>query len=278
MKKSFQVSSVVKLKTIWHFFVAIAFIFVFADISTAGSDDYGKQPIKLAFYNFGYLYDDGKGIDKDIIDELQKRSGCIFESQVMARARIWADLESGDLDMSVSGIQNPERDKFAWFAHYISVKNYAIVHSTVAVKVKNISDFMAQPQLQMGAVASFKHGRAQDEWLTQLRQAKRVQDSLDAETLFLKLKDHRVDAIFSHPPVYRKYLSSIDMEKTVEIQDWTPWEKGVSAGLILSKHHFNEAQAEKWRSLILDMKKDGTLKKIYTKYVPEAEAVHMLDM
>jgi len=162
--------------------------------------------------------------------------------------------------------------------HYLFVKNYAIVHSKVAVKVRNAADFMAQPQLQMGAVTSFKHGAAQDEWLTQLRQTKRVQESPDAETLFMKLKDRRVDAIFSHPPVYRKYLSAMGMEKTVEIQDWTPGEKGVSAGLVLSKHHFSATEAEKWRPLVLEMMQDGTLKKIYMKYMTEAEANRMLDL
>lgn len=277
MKKHFQSISEIYSTIVTVFYIFVFFI-VSCGVACAGSDEYCKQPIKLAFYEFGYFYYDGKGMDKDIVDELQKRSGCRFEVQVMARARIWADLASGDLDMSVSGVQSPERDKFAWFAHYLSVKNYAIVYSKIAATVKTADDFLARPELQMGAVTSFRHGKDQDDWLSRLRRVKRVQESPDAETIFMKLKDDRVDAIFSHPPVYRYYLSFLGMENSVVIQDWTPLEKGIKAGLVMSKHRFSEAQADKWRSLILDMKKDGTLRKIYLKYLPENEVDSMLKL
>lgn len=236
------------------------------------------KPIKLAFYEYGYLYFDGKGIDRDIVEELRKRSGCSFEFQVMARARIWADLASGDLDMSVSGIQNPERDKFAIFAPYMAIKNYAVVNSSVAARAGTGDDFISLNNLQMGAVTSFKHGKKQDELLDRLRRAGRVQESPDAESIFLKLKTHRVDGMFSQPPVFRKYLSDLEMEDMVSVLDWAPDEKGVPHGLIMSRHRFNEEEAEKWRNLILDMKKDGTLKRIYMKYLPEKEAEQILDM
>lgn len=257
------------------FFCILTF---FVPFSTAWADpgEYGRQPVRLAFYDFGYLFEGGKGIDKDIVDELARRSGCVFETQVMKRARIWADLESGNLAMSVSGIQTPERDEFAFFIHYIVLKNYAVIHSSLAGRITGFADFFADPALNMGAVTSFVHGPEQDRQIGILRSLKRVQDSPDSTSLFMKLKDHRVDAVFSHPPVYRKYLSMLGMEKNVVVQDWAPGKKGVPAGLILSKKHFTEAQAEKWRKLILGMKNDGTLTKIYMKYVPEAEAKEML--
>lgn len=89
----------------------------------------GDKPTRLAFYELGNFYffesQQAQGIDKESVDALIKRSGCRFDAQVLARARIWADLASGDLDMSVSGIQNPERDKFAWFAPYLSASEAA---------------------------------------------------------------------------------------------------------------------------------------------------------
>jgi polar amino acid transport system substrate-binding protein len=241
----------------------------------------GDKPIRLAFYEFGYFYFTEKqgatGIDKDIVDELVKRSGCKFDIQVMARARIWAELANGGLDMSVSGIQSPERDQFAWFAHYLSMKNYAVLGTSVPHNTHSADSFLHQPKLQFGAVRAFKHGTEQDKWLEQLRASNRVQDSANVETLFKKLREGRIDALFSQPPVYGKNLADLGMQHSVRIQDWTPDEKGVPHGLIMAKSRFNPAGAKAWQALVSTMRTDGTLKRIYAKYLSANEASALLD-
>lgn len=251
-------------------------------VATAGPVVCGEKPIRLAYYEYGYFYfhDGGltaRGMDKDIGDELAKRSGCKFDVQVLARARIWADLASGDLDMSTSGIQNPDRDKFAWFAHYLSMKNYAVLQTAVAARVSSAHAFIKNTKLQFGAVRAFKHGAEQDKWLETLRTAQRVQDSANVETLFKKLHEGRIDALFSQPPVYGKYLHDAGLKKDVVVQDWTPGEKGIPHGLILAKSRFTEDQAKHWQALVQAMRNDGTLKRIYLQYLSPTEAASLLD-
>jgi len=258
-----------------------ALLLLVSGLAVAGPVECGAKPIRLAFYEFGYFYFEKDkqptGIDRDIVEELKKRSGCAFDTRVMARARIWADLASGDMDMSVSGIQNAERDKFAWFANYLTMKNYAIVAKHVAIKVRRGDDFVAMPSLKFGAVRAFKHGVDQDRWLDSLRAQKRVEESADVQTLFHKLKDRRIDALYAQPPVYRKLIQDLDMHKDVQVLDWTPSEKGVPHALILAKSRFSEANAAQWRTLIAEMRADGTLLRIYSRYLPSAEAVRLLD-
>jgi polar amino acid transport system substrate-binding protein len=241
----------------------------------------GDKPIRLAFFEYGNLYyvdkQQAHGIDKELVDELMKRSGCRFDVQVLARARIWADLASGDLDMSVSGIQTPERDKFAWFAHYLSMKNYAVLRPEVASQAQTAAAFMQQARWQFGAVRTFKHGAEQDKWLEELRITQRVQDSANVETLFKKLKEGRIDALFSQPPVYRKYMQDLGLQGQVVVQDWTPSEKGVLHGLILAKTRFTESDARQWQALVAGLRSDGTLKRIYNRYLPSSEAAALLD-
>ncbi|MBP9685331.1 MAG: transporter substrate-binding domain-containing protein [Rhodoferax sp.] len=240
----------------------------------------GTKPIRLAYYDYDYGYfhfDNGRGIDPDVVNELKRRTGCKFDTQVMARARIWADLASGELDMSVSGIRNAERDKFAGFANYLSVKNYALVQKNVATQVHRAEDFAANKALQFGVVRAFKHGEKQDQWLEQLRQEKRVQESADVETVFRKLKEQRVDAMYSQPPAYRRNIDVLGMQNDVVVQDWTPGEKGVSLGLILSRRRFSDADVVRWQALLNAMRADGTLKRIFTRYLPPDEASKMLD-
>ncbi len=262
-------------------FVVLVALLLASGTAAAGPVNCGAKPIRLAFYEYGYFYFEKDqrpaGIDHDIVNELQKRSGCPFELRVMARARIWADLASGDLDMSVSGIQNAERDKFAWFASYLSMKNYAVVSTQVAKKVPLADDFITMPSLKFGVVRAFKHGTDQDRWLDTLRLQQRVEESADVGILFRKIKDRRIDALFSQPPVYRKLIQDLDMHKDVQVMDWTPTEKGIPHGLILAKSRFSEADATQWRALIDKMRSDGTLQLIYSRYLPNAEATRLLD-
>ena len=223
------------------------------------------SPIKLAFYEFGLLFDNGEGIDKDVIDELAKRTDCKFQSQVQVRARIWSDLESGVLDMSVSGIRTPQRDSFAWFAPYLSIKNQAVLGTKAANSVKSANDFVSRSELVFGVVRSFKHGTAQDRLIQILREQGRVVESPDVLTLFQKLKSGRIDAMFSQQPVYTKYLKDLGIETTTIVQDWTPGEKGVPHGLILAKSRFPEVEAKKWQAVVQEMHSDGTLRKIFQR-------------
>jgi polar amino acid transport system substrate-binding protein len=236
-----------------------------------------ERPIRLALYSYGYFYDRGRGIDKDIVDELVRRSGRRFDVQVMARARIWADLEGGQLDMTVSGIQTPQRDRFAWFIPYLAMKNVALIHLHAAEGVKDAEAFLAKEDLQLGVVRSFKHGPGLDARVERLRAIGRVQESPDAETLFLKLRDHHIDALLSQPPVYLKYLQDLGMKGQVLIQDWAPREKGVPHGLVLAKHRFTLAEVAQWRALVQEMKLDGTLKAIYGRYLPASEVKKLME-
>lgn len=247
----------------------------------AGPVDCGQRPIRLAFFEFGYQYYEldgqGKGIDKDLVDELARRTGCKFSTQVMPRARVWAELASGQLDMSVAGIQNPERDRFAWFAPYERAKNYAVLRLATAARVHKSADFAAQNQLQFGVVRGFKHGDALDQWLGSLRQAQRVQESARVNQLIEQLKLKHIDGLFAQPAVYRKLLQDHRMEDEVVVQDWAPQDKGVIGSLILAKSRFSRLEAARWQALVQTLHRDGTLARIFQRYLSAEEARQMLD-
>ena len=59
-------------------------------------------PITFALYENGDIYDSvsNTGIDKDVAEELAKRIACHFEFSVKPRARIWHDIERGELMMT----------------------------------------------------------------------------------------------------------------------------------------------------------------------------------
>ncbi|MEO5332158.1 MAG: transporter substrate-binding domain-containing protein [Magnetococcus sp. YQC-5] len=241
----------------------------------------GNRPINLAFMPFGILYDEqngqGRGIDKDLVDEIVQRTGCQLTTQTVPRSRIQIDMEVGALDMTLSTLQTRERNHFAWFVPYIRSKNYAIIRADIARTVLNSSDFSASRPLQFGVIRGFKHGDALDQWLEPLYLAQRVQESTTYEILFEKLKLGRIDGLFAYPFVYKKFIQAFSLSDEITIQDWMPHDKGNLGNIALSKSRFSETDAIRWQTLIQEMRTDGTLKRIFTHYLPVEEAEQLLD-
>jgi polar amino acid transport system substrate-binding protein len=258
-------------------FIVIFLVFQQSILWCVNPSDFGPPLIKLAYYEFAPFYYDEKGMDKDIVDETVRKTGIQIETQVMKRARIWADLESGDLMMATSGIPTPEREKFAWFVPYIIMKNKAILRLAVTGQVKNADDFYRDSQLRFAAVNSFKHGEEQDCFLEKMKTVKRINIVPDVRTLFLQLKDGRSDGLFAHSPVYSHYLKELKMENMVQVEDWTPDEKGVIGALIFSKKHFTGEQINNWKKMVLAMKKEGALEKILENYMSREDAHKAMD-
>ncbi len=241
----------------------------------------GDTPIRVAYFRLGYRFyvENGqeKGMNVDIMDEFRRRTGCAFVTQEMTFARVWEDLEKGELDVSLSGIWSPERDRILWCAPSITAKNYVVVGERARAAVRNGEDFLQNATLVLGVVRGYTHGKEIDAWLQKMRATGRVEESANVDLLFEKLKLGRIDAMFSFPFVYRKLLNELDLTEKASVQDWFPEDKGIIGCTMLSKKRFTEADAEQWRNMIRAMQRDGTLKRIFTKYVTEAEADQMLD-
>ncbi len=247
----------------------------------AGPVDCGTTPIRVAQYTLGlrYFVEGGqeKGINKDIFDEIRKRTGCSFVVQEMPFARIWADLNSGNLDISMSGVWSSEREKNLWCAQTITSRWYALLRAESASSVRSAEEFLANKKLIFGVVRGFTHGVGHDKWLTKMRKEGRVEESANIDVLAEKLKKGRVDGMFSLPYVYRKHLPELQMEGSVLIQDWSLDDKEIIGCMMMTKSRFSEAEVSKWKQIVRQMHSDGTLKRIYSRYLPAAEVKKALD-
>ena len=231
------------------------------------------KPFKVSFYELGlyYMPDKKAGIDVDIVNEVKKRSGCQFVTDVEPRARIWEELKNGKLDFATSGIQTPERNEFAFFSNFVRYKIYVLIRKDV--KEKKMNDFINNKNLTFGAIRSFKHGsEVLDNMLDKLREQNRVEESTSQELLFKKLDKNRVQATISSVFSFKKYFNEIQgLESKVDIVDWIPEDHGFNTAFLISRKTFNENEIKKWDNIIKEMVKDGTIKKIFKKYLTNKE-------
>ena len=233
-----------------------------------------SRPYTLALHDHGLLYSAATdtGIDKDVADELIRRSGCKVIVSLMARARIWQLIESGALDFSLSGINNAERDKFAAFAWYFSNKYYLLVRKDSAVS--NQADFERNEKLQLGVIRGFRYSETANRLVDRLQTKNRLSQAGGLAPLYQTLVLNHIQGMiiepFDYPTLEEKQIR--DLSTIIEFND-----PAVPHGLIMSKKALPAAEREKWRLLVNEMRTDGTMRRIFEKYFKPELAAAMVD-
>ncbi|MBX9839983.1 MAG: transporter substrate-binding domain-containing protein [Silvanigrellaceae bacterium] len=236
-----------------------------------------NKKFKISLYDFGLFYskETDSGIDKDIALELENRSKCSFDFITNSpRIQALKLLESGNIDISMSSIETPERDEYTYFYHYQQSKNFIIIRKNITAK--NWNDFISNPNLKFGIVKGYRHG-VSDEKIIYLKKQNRVIEYFDSFKLYKALKENEIQAVLGLVPVYKFYImKEKGLENMVKEIDWNPNEKAVKNGIMMSKKVFTKEESEKWGKILQNMVQDGTIYKIFRKYLNKNEANEML--
>jgi polar amino acid transport system substrate-binding protein len=221
------------------------------------------RPLSLALHEHGLLYSarTGEGIDRDIADELISRSGCKVIVSLLPRARIWQLIESGALDLSLSGVTSVARERFASFAWYESNRYYLLVRKDSGVKTA--AEFESRPSLLLGATRGFRYGPAGNHLVDALDAAHRVTFASALDPLYPALLRNGVQALIIEPFDSPIMESTVLLAQTalVELDD-----PPIPHGLIMSKKSLSIVQQQAWRTLIDEMRADGTIERIYGRF------------
>ena len=238
---------------------------------TAGPPDCSR-PLSLGLHEHGLLYtaQTGEGIDKDIADEMARRSGCHITLTVLPRSRIWQLVESGALDFTLSGITNPQRDKFAAFAWYVSNKYYLLVRRDA--DVHNVADFRRKHALRIGLIRSFRYGDQANGFVDELEAEDRITYAGSLDPHYTILLDDGIQAMVIEPfdfPV----IAGAQLKAQTAILDFG--DPSVPHGVVMSRKSLSMAQQAAWREVVNAMRADGTIRHIFEKYFPADLAKQM---
>jgi polar amino acid transport system substrate-binding protein len=225
-------------------------------------------PYTVALYEFGRLYyrePDGpwRGIDKDIVYRLGQRSGCQLQTVTESRVRIWDQLARGQLDMTVSGIATPERERYSEFMPYMRSRNWAVVRREMAGRWASMDEFLADSSRRVGVVKGYRHGPTIDAWLERLRAENRVDEVSESEGAFRVLQGGRVDLIFS-PPLNLPRRTDAGPEP-FQLYDRAPRDD-VLACLVVQRDRVSAAARQRLRVALHRMLRDGTVDAILTRH------------
>lgn len=240
------------------------------------------RPIRVGYFEYGILFSAergsprGFGMDRDLAFELEKRSGCRFEGDLMARARIWVELREGRLDMTLSAIKTPEREEIGWMYPYAIGYPLVLVSAKAPPAARELNAFLADRELKFGIVRGFRHSAFYDGMIEKLRAQDRIVEAVDEMQLATMVKHGSVSAIVSLPAVYPRYFSDQELGKDVFLSQWDPRNEPVVGHLLLSRKNFNAAEAEKWQALLEELQRDGTMLAIGMRYLGKETARRLM--
>ncbi|MBV8659234.1 MAG: transporter substrate-binding domain-containing protein, partial [Burkholderiales bacterium] len=199
--------------------------------------------------------------------ELARRSGCAFEYPVWSRVLIWPQLRDGRLDMTGSALETPDRSAYAYFANFHLQKNMLVVKAGYTGPA-TVGDILAADTIRFGAVHGYRYSPALTDMFDALARAGRLEEVSDQNTLYMRLALGRYQAIMATPASNSRYLPLYHLSDAVKVMDIVPQEAPGRSGLALSKVSFTEAQAAQWRDLVDGMRRDGTMRTIFARYLP----------
>ncbi|TXH36753.1 MAG: transporter substrate-binding domain-containing protein [Rhodospirillaceae bacterium] len=234
------------------------------------------RPIRVAFYEFGTLYHEEHGIDVDIIQEIARRTGCVFKKSILTTVEIWPKIENGDLGITTSGIRTLARAKVAMFAPYLAFENMVVMRASLAEDIHDFSDIISHPDWRLGIVQGFQHGAYYDFRLKAIKDRSRIITYPAQQSLFNGLLHGQVQLILSPEINFDFYLPDKSALTDFTMLDLSP-APPIPHALVLSRKDFTPAMANAWLRLIEEMRLDGTLRTIYRNRLPQPMSDRLLE-
>lgn len=252
-------------------FLCLVSLFMASSTIADGKAQYGCQkPLVVGLYEHGIMYSEKTktGVDKETAELLARKTGCDIRFQVKPRARIWQEVENGDLDMTLSGLKNPDREKFATFVPYVTGKTLVVLDKSLVniSSLEDVLDLYPAKRVNIGVVRSFSYGEEVDTFLRKASAKGMVIEFPDMGALFLGVERNQVKVTFGSAAILPEYLKSYNILDKIVIKDIT--KQQFQAHVVLSRKSFKESEIENWKKVIREVKSNGELEKIFLSYLP----------
>ncbi len=205
------------------------------------------------------------GTAYELLLEVVRRLGCKSTEQVVSYLSVRENFARNKTDLYALTTQADDLDKFAEFVEMYRIPRTMVVSKKVATTKDTIESVLKNPKIVFGNVLG---GRLfiQEGELKELTAKHRLREFPGPSGVFGALLEGRIQATFSSPAFTYFYLTR---EKKMDQFYSLPDTGGefYRAGFYLSRTRLSQAEREKIRKIIQDMRDDGTLLEISKKYV-----------
>ncbi|XLZ68968.1 transporter substrate-binding domain-containing protein [Massilia sp. SR12] len=210
-----------------------------------------------------------QGAANDVLRELARRTGCPLTIAWYPRARLWAEYASGHINLTGSSARTPERDRLAHFVPYVTTRFDLVLARRVPGQYKTLAEFVERSDARLNLVRGIFYTPGVEAQVARLRAQGRVEMVNDFDVAFRKMASERTEATLAPMIIYARYLRSNRLQERVTVQP-VPESAQLLAGAYFSRQGMTPAAHKVFADTLLGMVADGTVARIYGKYVGEA--------
>lgn len=215
-----------------------------------------------------------RGLDLDMLQELERRSGCSLRSVVESRLRIWDQMRRGVLQLTLSSVITPERREVSEILPYLQARFQLALQGSASAGVTNLADFEARPGLRLLGVRGYAYGPTFGAWVQRLRQQGRLVEASDFNGAIRMFRAGRADALITAPSAVADVQAAFKGASAPRLLDPVPHER-LLVGMAMSLS-MPEADRQRLRLALASMRHDGTLQALITRHFGEHAARLML--
>ncbi|UXR64945.1 transporter substrate-binding domain-containing protein [Bdellovibrio bacteriovorus] len=232
---------------------------------------------RLGVNNYSPLYEvqpDGtvSGLTYDLLSEISARMGCVFSQIPMDSPRMLEDFKRWRLDM-VAFMAPLEELKSA--GEYISLYQAArklIVAKSFYDKSRKAQDYLNDPKVKFGSQIGPRFFLGSEEEKRLMGQGRLISFP-NPGAAYKQFVTGRIQAMFSTPIIHWHFQKEMPdlVTKTVAVPDVT---HPLTMGFYISLRRISKAEADKIKKVVQEMKQDGTLRKIVSRYVDGEDMIY----
>lgn len=234
-------------------------------------------PHVAGLYVYSPFYEEDpvrRGLDLDMLQELERRSGCTLRSVVESRLRIWDQMRRGVLQLTLSSVITPERREVAEIHPYLQARFQVVLRGDATKGVTSIAAFDARPALRVLGVRGYAYGPTLGAWAQRMREQGRLVESGDFHGAMRMFRAGRADALIAAPSAMADLQAAFRGGPSLRVMDPSPNERllvGMALNLAMP-----EADRQRLRQALASMRQDGTLQTLMSRHFGEQAARTML--
>ena len=243
-----------------------------------GSTAWACGPLRLAYFDYPGLYErnaqgEERGFDVDSVREVALRSGCRFETQHLSVVKSWQALEQGQIDIVVSALRTPDRDRLAEFAIMGNTAPLLMMRRGSVPPGLTPERFLAHPGLRLIVVRGARFGTATSAWVERLREMGRVSEAGDMAAALRAFDAGRAQALIVFPAALVGRDPAWFARR--RLLDWWPGES-TAGGWALSLRSLAPEDRQRLRSTLEAMLRDGSLRRLAERSMGAELARHWI--
>lgn len=228
----------------------------------------GLSELGYASYREGDAY---RGTSVDVITELHRRMGCSFTFEWFPHNRLYLQFSTGKLELAVASVRTPERDRYGTWIPYTTTEFFLLLTNGSAGKFSSLADFVEHSTARLNVTRGVTYPAAALVQMARLQQQGRLEYVSDYSVVFKKIVAGRAEGTLAPPVVHVRYTRQFKLEDKLVVTPVAEMRRSL-LGLYVSKRLVTPQTTQRYADTLRAMVEDGTVQKIYSRYLGEAIA------